>query len=288
MTRYTRLGHLHYQEPYDWNWLFNFLQTRAVAHIETVSDKSFRRTLRIDGREGWVRIQPEDGRVAVSAGGPLDEVADPVLDCVSRMSDLAADPAAIATHLATLDGANPGIRLPGSPNVFEFAVHAILEQQISTAAARRLTAKFVAQFGREIETDTQGMDRLFPEPQALATCTAETLASTGLPRTRAHALHTLASTVASGQLCLDPPQDIDQGIKALTTLPGIGRWTAGHIAMGGWLALDVFLPTDHAICMRYPGKRQGEILAAASAWRPYRSYAVLQLWEVASPRSDDC
>ena len=279
MTRYTRLGHLHYQQPYDWNWMFNFLRKRGVAHIEAVSESSFSRTLCIDDHEGWIRIQPEPGRVAVSAGGSLFEVAQSVLDCVSRMFDLAADPAAIATHLATLDGANPGIRLPGSPNVFEFAVRAILEQQISTAAAMRLTAKFVAQFGREIETDTPGMDRLFPEPQELAANTPEALASIGLPRTRAQALHTLASRVASGELGLDPPQDIEQGIKALTRLPGIGPWTAGYIAMRGWSAPDVFLPTDHAICMRYPGKRPGEILAASNAWRPYRSYAVLGIWE---------
>ena len=64
--------------------------------------------------------------------------------------------------------------------------------------------------------------------------------------------------------------DIEQGIKALTALPGIGSWTASYIAMRAWSWPDVFLAGDYLIKQRFPGMTPRQIERYAERWRPWR------------------
>lgn len=283
----TLIGTLPYTPPYDWGWMFAFLSRRSVSHIEVCSPEGFMRTLSLAGRTGWVRISPGQEGASVWAGGDLVTAQKPVLACVRRLFDLDARPDDIMRHLDGLSRLRPGIRLPGSPSAFEFAVRAICEQQISTQAAVRLTGKLVARFGQPIATPHAGLDRLFPDAQTLARHSVEEIAAVGLPKTRAAALHTLAKRVAHHPLDLEKPHDIEAGIAALQALPGIGPWTAGYIALRGWSAPDIFLPTDAAVVKFFGGKRPQEIGALSEAFRPYRSYALLQIWEEGDRPADD-
>ena len=64
----------------------------------------------------------------------------------------------------------------------------------------------------------------------------------------------------------------------LCALKGIGSWTAQYIAMRtmGWP--DAFLETDIGVKRALPGYTPKEMLALAEKWRPWRSYAVINLW----------
>ena len=69
-----------------------------------------------------------------------------------------------------------------------------------------------------------------------------------------------------------------------TMLPGIGAWSVDHVAMRSLGDPDVFLPTD--IGVRRAAERLGTdlpgVVAASEAWRPWRSYALTHLWQVAT------
>ena len=71
-------------------------------------------------------------------------------------------------------------------------------------------------------------------------------------------------------------------IEALCALPGIGPWTAHYIAMRALSWPDAFLPNDVAVLkamqQRFGTTTQREADQLAQAWRPWRSYAVLRLW----------
>ncbi|MDP9046360.1 MAG: hypothetical protein M3O01_16290, partial [Pseudomonadota bacterium] len=76
-----------------------------------------------------------------------------------------------------------------------------------------------------------------------------------------------------------PPEAV---VQHLTTLPGIGAWTAHYIAMRalGWP--DAFPPDDVAV-RKAMGQLFGhctprEARLRAQAWQPWRAYAVLRLW----------
>ncbi|MGZ5067036.1 MAG: DNA-3-methyladenine glycosylase 2 family protein, partial [Usitatibacter sp.] len=68
-------------------------------------------------------------------------------------------------------------------------------------------------------------------------------------------------------------------IAALDALPGVGPWTAQYIAMRALAWPDAFPHPDVAVLKAMKRPRPAAALAAAEAWRPWRSYAVLHLWK---------
>ena len=67
-------------------------------------------------------------------------------------------------------------------------------------------------------------------------------------------------------------------MEKLQAIRGIGGWTAQYIAMRtmGWP--DAFLETDAGVKHDLPDKSAKELLVLAERWRPWRSYAVVNLW----------
>lgn len=269
---------LSYQPPYDWAWMFAFLGDRAVAGVETVSIDRYRRTLAIDGHHGWLTLTPRPAahqlEVEISEG--LQPVAAKVIGRVRRLLDLDLDPQTIHQTLGTLAEARPGLRLPGSMDAFEQGVRAILGQLVSVAQAARLTGKVVAAYGAPL--DRHGEWRLFPTAAQLAVADPLVLKALGMPLKRAEALIHLARECEAGRFPLTRPADVEQGMKALMQMPGIGRWTANYFALRGWQAPDVFLADDYAIKQRFAGMTPAQIRRYALRWQPWRSYALLHIW----------
>jgi AraC family transcriptional regulator, regulatory protein of adaptative response / DNA-3-methyladenine glycosylase II len=199
-----------------------------------------------------------------------------------RLLDLDADPAAVTEvlgpdpRLGPLVQARPGLRVPGAVDGHETAVRAVLGQQVSVAAARRLAGRLVATSGKPLTAADGGLTHLFPEPAALAE------ADLPLPRRRAAALRGLARVLADGALVLDPGSDRDRVTAALRDLPGIGPWTAGYVRLRALGDPDVFPAADlglrrAAAALGLPD-RAAALARSAERWRPWRSYAAQHLW----------
>lgn len=163
--------------------------------------------------------------------------------------------------------------------MLELAVRAVLGQQVTVAAARTLARRVVERFGTPLATPWPSLARAFPSPQALAEATLDSVASLGIVRTRSNALIAMAQAWPGLEVAMASPDDF---IAALCELPGIGPWTAHYIAMRalGWP--DAFPPNDVAVlkAMRllFGTQNQRDADAQAQAWRPWRAYAVLRLW----------
>jgi 3-methyladenine DNA glycosylase/8-oxoguanine DNA glycosylase len=96
---------------------------------------------------------------------------------VRRVFDVGANIETIDAHLsrdpllAPLVARRPGLRAPGGWDGFELAVRAILGQQISVAAARRLAGELVAVHGEAVSKGGVSHARLshvFPSAERLA------------------------------------------------------------------------------------------------------------------------
>ncbi len=74
--------------------------------------------------------------------------------------------------------------------------------------------------------------------------------------------------------CVRPEDEI----KKLMNIRGIGSWTAQYIAMRAMEWTDSFLETDAGVKKALPDFSPKELLSIAEAWRPWRSYAVVNLW----------
>jgi AraC family transcriptional regulator of adaptative response / DNA-3-methyladenine glycosylase II len=110
----------------------------------------------------------------------------------------------------------------------------------------------------------------------------EDLAALGIVRARAESIRALAHEMAAGRLSLEPGAQPDEVIARLTALPGVGPWTAQYIAMRALRWPDAFPKEDVAARKALGGVSAASAEAASQAWRPWRSYALLHLWQTAS------
>ncbi|MFD6300518.1 AlkA N-terminal domain-containing protein [Streptomyces sp. NPDC060235] len=269
--------------------LFGHLAATAVPGVEEWRDGAYRRTLRLPYGHGIVGLTPTPDHIACRLS--LSDLRDlPVaISRCRRLLDLDADPVAVDDQLrgdpllAPLVDKAPGRRVPRTVDEAEFAVRAVLGQQVSTAAARTHAARLVVAHGTPVDDPEGGLTHLFPTPAALAALDPESLA---MPRTRRATFTTLVSELAEGRLHLGMESDWAEARARLLALPGFGPWTVDVIAMRALGDPDAFLPTDLGI--RYAAKELGlpstpaALTARAAAWRPWRAYAVQYLWATAS------
>lgn len=279
---------LGFREPLDRAALLRFLDQRAIPGIERVDTGALRvrRTVRpgIFGAEGgWLEAAFVPGRpqVQLACSASLGAASGLLLRAVRRWLDLDADPQHIDNALQGLPG-NTGLRLPGGIDAFELAVRAVLGQQVTVAAARTLARRVAERFGVPIAPPWPELDRCFPAPAALAAADISQVAELGIIRTRAGAIIALAQAWPDMQALLPAHAAAAPLIERLRAVPGIGPWTAHYIAMRalGWA--DAFPPGDvavlNALGLPRGARAEREADERSQAWRPWRSYAVLKLW----------
>ena len=289
---------LAYRPPYDDAALLKFLRQRAVPGLELCTStgggtSEFVRIVRMSvgarSHLGWVRVQFEAAthRVHVQIADSLLPVLPAVLQQVRWALDLDADPLAIEAALGRDFAHCAGWRVPGTWDGFELAVRAVLGQQVTVAAARTLTQRLVHTLGEPLTTPWPQLTHAFPTPAMLLQASPDDLGKIGIVRQRQKAIQALAHAVLHGGLDLRPGPQVQATVQALMALPGIGEWTAQYIAMRalGWP--DAFLAGDIVVQQRL-GVRDGPqparaATALATAWQPWRSYAVIRLWHGGSP-----
>lgn len=279
---------LAYAPPYDWAAIIEFLAARAIPGVEVVEIDRYRRTIEMDGSRGTIDVAPVPGRDALAATirFPNVRALPAIVARIRRVFDLGADIGAIAGQLAEdkdlapLIAARPGLRVPGAWDGFELAIRAILGQQITVTGARALAGKLVGGYGEPMASEAPGLSVAFPRPERLATAD---LAALGMPRARASALSSLAAAAAADPRLFDRDQDLDAAVARLTSLPGIGEWTAQYIAMRVLREPDAFPAADIGLLRAMTGPdgvrpTPAALLARADAWRPWRAYAAQHLW----------
>ncbi len=276
---------LPFRQPLEPGGLFGHLAATAVPGVEEWRDGLYRRTVRLSHGHGIVALRPERDHVACLLSlTDVRDLASAISRC-RRLLDLDADPVAV-DELLSADEAlapqvrkAPGRRVPRTVDPAEFALRAVLGQQVSVAAARTHAGRLAAAYGEPVDDPGGGLTRLFPDPAALAATAPETLA---LPRSRRESFAALARALAAGHLDLGVGSDWPEARQRLATLPGLGPWTIETIAMRALGDPDAFPAAD--LGARTGARQAGlpddaaALTARAAAWRPWRSYAVQYLW----------
>ena len=275
------------RQPFAWRELLDFLRVRAIPGVEAAGEDWYERSLRLPHGSGVMRVEFGE---TVDATYTLEDARDlaPAMERTRRLLDADCDPMAVDDALAedvvlaASVRAVPGLRVPGHVDGAEVAVRAVLGQQITVAAARTLASRLTEEYGDPLGlTGDHEVSRLFPQAAALASVDPESIA---MPRSRGRALVGLCAAIADGDVVLDRSADRAATRLAMLARPGIGPWTADYIALRALGDPDVFLPTDigvrdgaAALGLGDPG----EIARRSEAWRPWRSYALMHLWQAA-------
>jgi AraC family transcriptional regulator, regulatory protein of adaptative response / DNA-3-methyladenine glycosylase II len=278
---------LSYRPPLDWNAILRFLAGRATTGVEWVADGAYHRTAAVGRHRGWLKVEPILGRnaLAVELSTALVRALPDVLARLKNLFDMNARPDVIASHLAA-DGRfsavaarAAGLRVPGAFDGFELAVRAILGQLVSVRTATSFAVRLAARIGEPIETPFPELNRLSPSPHLLAKVAPSELTALGISAPRAATIRTIAQAVSRRELDLQPGPDPESATRLLQTFPGIGDWTAQYIAMRALRWSDAFPAADLGLLKASGASSPSRLRKTAEAWRPWRAYAAMYLWE---------
>ena len=275
---------LTYRPPYDWDAMLAFFSARAIPGVELVEDGKYYRTAQT-GAIIEVSHVPERNALSVKVQVPQVAELAALVGRVRRVFDVGADIATIDDHLARdpmlapLVAKRPGLRSPGGWDGFELAVRAVLGQQVSVAAARTLAGRLVELTGT-VQCVPNRLTHLFPTAAQVAAADLERL---GMPASRRRTLKALAEATVADPKLFERSATLEESVKRLCSITGIGEWTAQYIALRALREPDAFPASDLAL-LRGAANGSGvrpapaELLARAEPWRPWRAYAAQHLW----------
>ncbi len=284
---------LAYRPPYLWERVVKFFAGRAIAGVETVNAAGYFRTVllfdAVGGRvAGWVRVahKPEENALAVGLSESLLPALPLIAERIRHQFDLYCEPHGIYAALSAMNEIRPGLcllgtRLPGCFDAFEMAVRAVLGQQITVKAAGTLAARIVAAYGRPITTPIKELTHTFPTPEDLAAmgdAIQENFGKLGVTSARSRTILALAKALLQSEIDLEIGNRPEVEMPKLLAIRGIGSWTAQYIAMRALKWPDAFLDTDAGVKKALHPRTSREMRQMAEAWRPWRSYATVNLW----------
>jgi 3-methyladenine DNA glycosylase/8-oxoguanine DNA glycosylase len=276
----------------DVRWTLRYLVVRTVDAMEHVEGSRYVRSVRDHSTGRHVVLDMAHdvaGHALLARTRPAISAAD-IRAMVERSFDLSTDLAAFRalvkrdSMLGPMVRARPALRLPQLLDPFEGLIRAILGQQVSVVGASTMTDRLVRAFGVPLHALDDGRPIFgFPAPAVLADAGAATLRTIGLTNAKAATLHGVSHAVATRSIDLEAlrgaPTELAEAI--LIALPGIGPWTAHYVRMRALGDRDAFPAADLGVlkAMDAAGIARRDILTRAEAWRPWRAYATLHLWE---------
>ena len=191
--------------------------------------------------------------------------------------------------LANLVRGLRGLHLPQTLSVWEALVCAILGQQVSAHMAHMLRTLFIQTYGFSLK-ESGVTYHTFPRPEAILQAGVGGLRSIKLGKRKAQFIADIADTLVSGERDLErlralPDEEI---IRSLTSIPGVGPWTAQWVLIRGFCRPDAFPHGDLAF-RRYLGLllnygsplHPEEALNCSRRWSPFRSYVTTYVFAAA-------
>jgi DNA-3-methyladenine glycosylase II len=156
----------------------------------------------------------------------------------------------------------------------------IVFQQLAGRAATAI-------FGRFVAAVTDGAEAVDLTPERVLALPEEALRGAGLSAAKTRSIRALAEATLSGEVPLHDVERLsdEELIARLSTVPGIGRWTAEMFLMFQLGRLDVWPVGDLGVRKGYasawglaevPTPR--ELAAYGETFRPYRSVAAWYCW----------
>jgi 3-methyladenine DNA glycosylase/8-oxoguanine DNA glycosylase len=172
--------------------------------------------------------------------------------------------------LADLHRHHPGLRLGRTGLVFEALLPTILEQKVPSVEAYASYARLVRALGEPAPGDAGLL--LPPRPERLLATPYWAVHRFGIERRR----FAVIQTVAAQARRLETTADIDpvEARRLLTTLPGIGPWSAAEVSVVAYGDRDVVSLGDyhlpHQVAWGLAGEVRGSEARMLELLEPYR------------------
>ena len=250
--------------------------------------QSLKQPIAVDGRSAVIEIRQQSRTPAIieasaTSALPRSRLEKHALWLTSGDLDLRAFYRIAAAHpvMGVVAKRLRGLKPLRPASLFEMAIIAITEQQLSLAAAFHIRRRLVERFGRPVEDLW-----VFPTADQIATVSLRNLRACGLSGRKAEYVRDFARCVASGDLGLEATKyQPDSEVRdRLMKCRGFGSWSVEYFllrGLGRWNALpseDVGLRRTIG---RYLGHRRrlspGQLERALSPFTPFRGLAAYYL-----------
>jgi DNA-3-methyladenine glycosylase II len=176
----------------------------------------------------------------------------------------------MAAAIAEIGPPPPRHRTAGFATLMEV----IVAQQVSTASARAITGRLLERLPKLAPTDFVAL-------------TDADLRAVGFSRQKVIYGRDLAAAFLEGRLSVPKLRRMEDeaAIAALSTVKGIGRWSAEVFLLFSLKRPDIMPAQDLALLVaaqRLKGLKERpdakKLLRLAEPWRPFRSYGARMLW----------
>lgn len=224
--------------------------------------------------------RPIDQRAQILARGALDKLLGLTVD-LSEFSAMATPDPLLGPLVARMRGVKP----PRFPTVFEALVNGVACQQLSLSVGIHLLNRVVAERGAPVPENPNG-PRAFPTPQDLATVAPDELKVHGFSLTKARTIVETARAIVAGDMDLESLEHVGdrEAIERLTSLRGVGRWTAEYVMLRGLGRLHIFPGDDvgaHNKLRRFFGIDSeldyDSVQRLVAPWQPYAGVVYFHL-----------
>ena len=286
--------------PLDWAAVQAHYATRTMPGVDFIDAHRYCRTLTVGEVSGWLSVAPA-ARDAASGGvtalavtlygdlAGLDTAAvQPLMQALRYQFDLSVDDKAVHSVLSRDNDLTwrlaqwPSPRLFGGVDPFEQVVRAVLGQRISVKAAHTLFGRVVERLSDHVKIDGAPAEcvHFFPLPQRFVDGSLDGLGITGA---RKRTLQEIAAATLAAPDLFDRTQTLEDFVRRVLPIYGIGPWSAHYIAMRALGHSDAFPASDLGILKAMTRNNEARptpdaAIARAEAWRPYRAYASVLLW----------
>ncbi|MFN8215740.1 MAG: hypothetical protein U0R71_04005 [Solirubrobacterales bacterium] len=275
------------------------LRRREHNEIDRWDGQAYCRTLPIDEGAATVSVEEVRGRspeasqlhVAIVEGAAGSNAEGQARIALTKLLGLDVDLSGFAAMAASdpalgeLAERFRGVRPPRFPTVFEGLVNGIACQQLSLDVGIHLLNRLALACGRSAGDASEG-PRAFPRPAELASLDPTRLTSLGFSRAKAEAIVGAARMIVDGALDLEALATLEDGaaLESLTSLRGIGRWTAEYVMLRGLGRLHIFPGDDVGArnkLKRFLGLEEEltyeKVQIQTSSWWPYAGVVYFHL-----------
>lgn len=226
------------------------LRRRSMNAVDTWDGTTYCRVLTVRDKPMLVAVTQRGKKLDVTVTGRhlSPEVKQTASNTVERLLGIREDLSAFYefsfrdTRLHELAMRFLGFKPPRFASVFEALVNGIACQQLSLTVGIILLNRLAARCGMAFGAGRYA----FPRPEDLASLDPADLRPLGYSGSKARALIELAQSVAAGHLDLEGLVQFDnrQCVERLTSLRGVGRWTAEYVLLRGLGRTNVFPGDD--------------------------------------------
>ena len=211
----------------------------------------------------------------------LEQVFDLKRDLAQFYRAMAQDPI-----MSPLVDSYYGLRLIGIPELFEALCWSVIGQQINLSFAYDLKRRLVEEIGEKLSVDQKDY-YLFPSPSAVASLNPEDFVPWKFSAAKAKYLIAVAQEMVNGGLTKEEllQMSFQQAFTRLTSIKGIGPWSANYVLMKCLGQPAAFPSTDvglqNAVKNLWALDRKpsmDELEELRTQWSPWEGYATFYLW----------